>query len=125
MRLATGYKLLFIITVSLAFLRCGDGSNGPDPDHTRPTVIAVSPTDGTEQVALNVVISATFSEKLDASTVTNLSFGIVGITGTVSYIDSTATFTPTAGLDSATTYAATVTAGIKDIAGNPMASDCT
>jgi len=109
----------------LLFICCNDKPNDPDPDTTRPTVVAVSPTNGTEQVALDVVISATFSEKLSPSTVTNLSFGIVGVAGIVSYIDSTASFTPTGGLDSATTYVATATTAIKDVAGNPMASNFT
>jgi len=77
-------------------------------------------------VAINSVIAATFSEEMDASTITTSAFYLSGgVTGTVSYGTNTATFTPYSNLSNATTYTATITTGVKDVAGNNMAANYT
>ena len=95
-------------------------------DTTPPTVSATSPASGATGVALNTTISATFSETMDTSTITTSTFTLSGgITGTVSYNDTSksATFTPSANLSYSTTYTATITTGVKDLSGNAMSSD--
>jgi hypothetical protein len=47
------------------------------------------------------------------------------VTGTVTYVGFLATFTPTANLAASTLYTATVTTGVKDLAGNALAVDYT
>ena len=44
------------------------------------------------------------------------------ISGTVSYGNKVATFTPSSNLSYATTYTATITTGVKDVSGNAMSS---
>ena len=86
-------------------------------DTTPPTVRSTSPASGATGVALNTTISATFSETMDTSTITTSTFTLSGgITGTVSYNDTskTSTFTPSANLSYSTTYTATITTGVKD-----------
>lgn len=95
-----------------------------------PTVTAVSPTSGQTNVATNTVVNITFSEPMDASTINTTTITLkttatsVAVTGTVAYNagTNTATFTPSGALANGTSYTVTVTTGVKDAAGNPMAS---
>jgi len=101
---------------------CG-GCNDNGGDSTRPTILSVSPTDGSTGVPLTTTITATFSEAMNATSVNETTFTIEGATGTVSYEGTTATLTPSADLAYNTTFTVTVTTGVKDIAGNSMAAD--
>jgi len=76
-----------------------------------------------------LTVSATFSEPMDPLTVTTLNFmlkqGTTPVAGTVLYNDQTltASFIPTVDLTPNTTYTATITTGVQNIAGIPLASD--
>ena len=101
----------------------------PTPDTTPPTVSSTSPAGGASGVAIGSVITVTFSEPMDASTIGTSTFIVRDgnntiIDGTVSYSDSTATFTPSSNLGYSTTYMVTIT-GVKDLAGNAMEPDFT
>jgi hypothetical protein len=95
-------------------------------DITPPTVSSTIPANGAAEVDVSSAIAAAFSEEMDASTITTDTFivnnGSTDINGTVSYNDTTATFTPSANLDFNTIYTATITIGAMDLAGNPIAS---
>jgi hypothetical protein len=92
-----------------------------------PTVLSTDPLDLATGVALNKVISATFSQSMDALTITGSTFtlmiGATPVGGSVNYSGSTATFTPTSNLLSGSTYTATITTGAKNPGGTPLASD--
>jgi subtilisin family serine protease/subtilisin-like proprotein convertase family protein len=61
---------------------------------------------------------------MDAATISTANFTLDnGVTGTVTYSGTTATFTPSSNLAYSTTYTATITTAAKDAAGNAMASD--
>jgi methionine-rich copper-binding protein CopC len=96
-------------------------------DTTPPTVTSTSPANGATNVAINTKVSATFSEAMDPSTVTNSTFtleqGGTPVAGAVTYAGTTATFAPASPLASATTYTATITTGAEDLAGNALESD--
>ena len=98
-------------------------------DTTLPTVISASPAKGATGVAINSIITATFSETMQPSTMNTHTFlvsdGSGKISGTVSYHGTTATFTSTSNLSDSTTYTARITTGVRDLAGNAMASDYT
>jgi len=97
--------------------------SGTGVDTTPPTVTAVAPADLATGVALNTAISATFSEPMNAATITSSTFSLDnGLTGTVTYTGTTATFTPTSGLAYSTTYTATIATAVTDVAANPLAS---
>ncbi|MEC4749602.1 N,N-dimethylformamidase beta subunit family domain-containing protein [Methylomicrobium sp. Wu6] len=109
-------------------------STATGPDTTPPTVTAQSPAPNATGVATNTAVTATFSEALDATTITGANasnFQLQAgsnapITATVSYANNTATLTPASALSANTTYTATVkggTNGVKDIAGNPLAAN--
>jgi hypothetical protein len=106
---------------------------GATADTTAPTVSSTSPTDLQTNVVINKTIAATFSKPMDALTITTASFKLTGpgsasVTGTVNY-DATsmiATFTPSSNLAPNTTFTATIAGGVngvKDLAGNALASD--
>lgn len=111
-------------------------SGGPS-DTTPPTVTAVSPPEGAGGVALNTLVSATFSEPMDASTVNGSTFELrdpanAVVSASVTYNTATrvATLTPASPLAPSTTYTATVRGGtadprVKDVAGNALAASFT
>ncbi len=92
-----------------------------------PAVLSTNPADGADDILVETVITATFSEAMDADTINTDTFlvsdGVANIPGTVSYEAGTATFTPTASLHHSVTYTATITTGAQDPAGNPMETD--
>ncbi|WOK04171.1 ice-binding family protein [Imperialibacter roseus] len=90
-----------------------------------PTATATSPLNNATGVARNKVLSITFSEAMDASTVNSTNFvlkqGTAAVAGSVNYSGTVATFTPTSLLTAGTVYTATVTTGVKDLGGNALA----
>jgi hypothetical protein len=90
-------------------------------------VIATDPIDAARSVPYNKVVSATFSAKADASTIDESTFtlqqGTTSISGTVSYTDSTATFTPDVALLPLTEYTGTIKSTVTSTWGNGMQAD--
>ncbi|MBM4054748.1 MAG: hypothetical protein FJ264_08775 [Planctomycetes bacterium] len=101
-------------------------TTGTATDATLPAVSSTNPANGATGVAINTAITATFSETMNASTITIATFtvsdGSGNISGAVSSGGETAAFTPLSNLSYSTTYTATITTGAKDLAGNAMAS---
>lgn len=93
-------------------------------DTTAPTVSFTAPANGATGVAINTEIAATFSEVMDASTITSATFtlrhGANAVPGTVNYAGFTAVFTPASLLLSGAEYTATITTGAMDLAGNGL-----
>src|SRR5215210_6363487 len=112
------------------------GNQGTTP----PTVTTISPGNGGEDVPIGTKVEATFDKAMDSTTINGSTFTLTKpdgpdadtnpdpVSGTVAY-DSTsnkATLSPSANLDSSTTYTATVKGGangVKDAAGNPLSAD--
>lgn len=102
-------------------------------DNVAPTVTSTSPQDQAIGVAVNSAIAVTFSELMDTTSITSSTFtvsdGISDIVGNISFstvADHTVTtFTPNTNLSYSTTYTATVTMVVEDLAGNPMSSNHT
>jgi hypothetical protein len=97
--------------------------NAP-PDTTPPTVTARTPAAGATGVPVNTTVTATFSEPVQAGTVslTLKDPGGTTVPGGAGYdaASRTATFTPSAALAPSTTYTATAS-GAADLSGNVMA----
>jgi hypothetical protein len=100
-------------------------TTGAVADTTPPTVSSTVPANAATGVAINSAMTATFSEAMRITTITNTTFilkqGATPISGTVTYVGFTATFRPAANLASSTVYTATITTGAKDLAGNALA----
>lgn len=102
-------------------------TTGVAPDIIPPTVASTSPVANAVGVALNALVSATFSEPMDPLTITNVSFrlacpGTTNLTGSVAYASAgrTATFTPTVNMPASTICTATIANTVRDVAGNAM-----
>jgi hypothetical protein len=102
------------------------------PGSAPPVVMFTIPTNGAQGVALNQAVSATFSEAMNPSTISDATFtlagpGNVAVMGAVTYVatGSVATFTPTASLAPSTIYTATITTGATNLAGTALASNYT
>ncbi len=116
-----------------------DGPHRPDgsittltTDLTAPTVVSTVPANNATNIAIASAIIATLSEPLDAATVTGtnvlLQSGALTVPATLSYTagSTTITLTPSSPLGYNITYTATLkggATGIKDVAGNALASD--
>jgi hypothetical protein len=94
-----------------------------------PEVITTSPTNGAINVVSNKLITATFNEAMDPSTINETTFILKRngklISGEVSYSGITATFAPTDLLEAQAVYSATITRGAHDPMGNMMVKDTT
>ena len=103
-------------------------------DTTPPTVSSFNPANGATNVATSATITVTFSEAINASTVTSstvrLLSGTTQVAATVTYnaSNNTATITPTAALGNSKTYTISIlggASGVKDAAGNALAQTAT
>jgi N-acetylneuraminic acid mutarotase len=97
------------------------------PDSVPPTVLSTTPTDGETGVSTTSGLEIRFSESmapssLNASTILLTDSSHNAVMGSVGYSGGVATFKPAVDLSVATVYTATVTTGVKDIAGNALAS---
>ncbi len=93
---------------------------------TAPKVNSTDPANLATGVALDKVISATFSEAMNASTIASsftLMLGTTVVAGTVNYAGTTATFTPTDNLLSGNTYTAKISTGAKNASNTSLAND--
>jgi len=93
-------------------------------DIIAPTVTEVLPADLAIDLPTNSLVSATFSEEMDPLTLTTASFTVAGtnpVTGTISYLGTTVTFTPSENLPPDTLFTATITTVATDASGNPLA----
>lgn len=96
------------------------------PDTTPPTIITVSPVDGSLRVPLSSPLSITFSEAMDQASVEAAFSGNPALpAGTFSWTGNTMTFTPGTAMGEFTPYTITVGTGAKDLEGNSLAAPLT
>jgi hypothetical protein len=108
-------------------------TTGSTTDTVAPTVTSTDPADLQTNVAINKTVAGTFSDSMDPLTITDVNFTVTGpgstpVMGAVNYdgLSKTATFTPSSNLATDTTFTATIiggASGVKDLAGNALASD--
>jgi hypothetical protein len=131
----SNFKIFWIPTFLLAAMvaGCSDadkGTPGATSPFSPPTVVSVTPPDGSAVLCPNTaVVSATFSKAMNPATISTSTFTLAGpggsVSGSVAYVGATnvATFTPSANLTISTKYTATITTGVQDTFGNSMAAN--
>ena len=98
-------------------------------DTTPPMVSTTLPANGAMAVPLNTSVVANFNEPIDASTFNFSTFSLhkqgttTDILGAIT--GTSATFKPTYNLDPNSVYIATLSTGVKDLAGNALAAPYT
>jgi hypothetical protein len=107
---------------SLQFIDAGSDA----ADAGLPMVVSTDPANGAASVSIAKILAATFNVPMDPTTFTATTFtlqqGLTPVSGAVSALGSTGTFVPTMDLPFNTLFTATITTGVKDIAGTPMAN---
>ncbi|HBD96424.1 MAG TPA: hypothetical protein DC057_19795 [Spirochaetia bacterium] len=99
------------------------------PDIIAPTVLSTVPVNYTIDIAMNSTITASFSESMTSTTIITANFtvkdGTTEVIGVVTYdsVNNKAIFTPSANLLDNKLYTATITTGVKDLAGNALAAN--
>jgi hypothetical protein len=94
-----------------------------------PQVIFTNPAIGAASVPTYTLVSATFSEDIDPTTLTSEAFSISrwseAITGSIEYITASrvAVFYPGIPLSPSTSYTVTITTDVKTIEGEPLAEE--
>ncbi|WP_019556454.1 ice-binding family protein [Thiomicrorhabdus arctica] len=121
-----------MLTTLIAGCSSGSGTSTTTTTTTTsvPTVIETTPVDLATGVALNSNVIVSFSEAMDATTITTDSFSVIDentslkLSGAVSYdaVSNTATFTPSADFTSLTLHTATLTIAVKRATGIPLAA---
>jgi ribosomal protein L21E len=104
-------------------------TTGSAPDVTPPMVTSTINANGATNVSINTKVGAFFTEAIDPLTITSTTFtlmqGTTPVAGTVNGVAFAVTFTPATSLTPNTVYTATLTTGVKDLAGNALASPYT
>jgi len=123
--------LLLAILGTIALAGCNLSGNDSNDDSTAPSVVSVIPAESATNIALNSSIRATFDEAMDSATIIPVNFLVTfglntaSVGGTLTYNEPTKTaiFVPSFDLEPNVEYAITINDGVKDIAGNDLATD--
>ena len=122
------------LTTLFLLLLIANGCSDPDKNGggqglTPPTVLSVAPT-GASDACTNTIVTATFSEAMNPSTINASTFTLTDPNGapvseTVTYnsANNTATFAPSSALATSSTYTATITTAAKDMFANALATN--
>lgn len=123
--------MMFILSIFLITGCSSDDETGhrlsDDSGSIATPVTFTFPANGATGVQANTKISTTFSEAMDPLTITNQTFtikqGATSIPGAVTYAGVTAVFIPAGNLSASTTYTATMTTGVRDLAGKALVTN--
>ena len=116
---------IFVLTTVVLLAGC---SKDDDADlDLAPKVNSSDPANNATDVVLNKIVNVTFSEAMNPLTLNTTTFtidqGTTPVTGTVSYSGKTASFIPSAVLNSNTVYSGTITCGVESLLGVAMEAD--
>lgn len=118
-----------LLVVPLTVAGCGGSSNTNTQSPPLLAVSATTPASAATGVAVTSTVTATFSEAMEAATISGTTFTLSGpggaVAGTVTYAtaSNTATFTPSASLNFGAQYTATITTGATSSSGTALAAD--
>jgi len=96
------------------------------PDTTPPTLVSFTPPNGSTNVAETSPVVGTFSEPVSLTSLTSATFtvtdGALPAPGNTTTLGNTAAFAPSPPFGPMQTYTAKISPGIKDLAGNALAT---
>ena len=102
---------------NLGVVGSADAAATVDATSSGPRVLSTIPANNASGVPLNELITATFSEAMDRSTLTSATFTLSSpqgaVAGTVISTSTSVTFEPSVQLAASTSYVATITAGAR------------
>ncbi len=123
MRLKTFLPLAALLLPIALMTSCKDD----DENDGTPTAMETSPSKNATDVARNHVVTVTFSEDMDASTINASTFtlkqGDISIDGEVEVLGAVATFTPTGTLAAGKDFTATISTSAKSATGIALKND--
>ena len=119
--------LTFAILIIALISGCAE-DNFIETEGVCPVVSSTIPLNGALGVPLRQVISATFNEEMNPTTINSATFVVTeangtAVAGAVTYSGTTATFTPSSFLKPNTTYVGRIKTGVKDVMGNALQTD--
>ncbi|WP_426094491.1 Ig-like domain-containing protein [Flavobacterium sp. DSR2-3-3] len=119
--------LTFAILIIALISGCAE-DNFIESEGVCPVVSSTIPLNGALGVPLRQVISATFNEEMNPTTINAATFIVTeangsAVAGAVTYSGTTATFTPSSFLKPNTTYVGRIKTGVKDVMGNALQTD--
>jgi hypothetical protein len=122
--LATGTNLIFVVASDPAG-NIGRRSFNISPGESYPNVDSVIPMDFSTNVLIDSTIAATFSDDMDAASISSNIFRLTTnnsfpVDVTISVVGSQAVLIPTAPLAPNSRYYVDISTGVKNIKGNPM-----
>lgn len=118
-----------LIVFLLSIFSCKKDDSTGGTSGICPQVVAVSPDSLEKNVSIHTTISVTFNEEMDANTFNASTFTVkrgttpVPVAGIISYSNKVAVFKLAENLNPHDTYTATVTTGVKDLAGTALSND--
>lgn len=118
-------KLIPVIAILMA-VSITNCKKDDDPG-IRPTVLSTTPVSNAVARPLNSQVVVTFSVAMDPATITSSTFtlknGVTPVDGAVTSSGATGTFAPITNLSPSVVYTATITTGVKSMAGSNLASN--
>lgn len=120
MKIKLLFGVLFVVLLGLVVACKKDTFN--TVTNSCPSIIKTNPPDGSTGVPIDKVITVTFNKEMDASSINELSFYVLGsiVPGTVTYNNKIASFTPSQPLLQNHTYVGKVKTLVKDYTGNHL-----
>ncbi len=95
-----------------------------DIDDEPPEISATNPRNDENDVPVNATVSATFTEEMDAATISAETFTLSAsgssVKGSIEYSNNRAEFNPFSNMDHSMTYTAHISTGARDQAGNSL-----
>lgn len=120
-------RLFLTVAIAIVILLSGCAKdNFQETVGLCPLVTATNPINSATGVLRNIVVTATFNEEMNSSTITATSFTVEGsspVKGAITYSGNTVSFTPASNLDADTTFICKLSTSIKDLNGNALQAD--
>ena len=122
-------RALFLLLPVVIFAGCKKITEETGTTGLCPLVVSTIPANGATAVSLNSLVTATFNEALDSTTINSSTFtlrqGSTTIAGLVTYSGLTAVFSPSGNFAPNTTYTGTISTGVRDLAHNALKENYT